>query len=232
MVEIAGVPAVGYILRWLGDHGVTDVAINLHHCPDPLTAFVGDGSAFGLRVRYSREDRLLGSAGALRPLRDFFVAEPAFVVVYGDVLTGLDLGDVVAEHEGDDAEATLVVHEVDDPSQAGIVAFDDGRRITGFVEKPPRGRAASRWGNSGVYVCSGRLLDHVVARSDVPLDFGSDVFPARLSAGALLRARPTLALVIDFGSPAGLERAEAAVRAGRFTAGWSAVRQDVGGPSC
>jgi NDP-sugar pyrophosphorylase family protein len=216
MVEISGEPAVGYILRWLRSHGITDVAVNLHHCPAPLTAFVGDGSAFGLRVRYSFEDRLLGSAGALRPLRKFFGADPAFAVVYGDVLTDLELSAVIAEHQRDEAEATLAVHEVDDVSQAGIVAFDDARRITGFVEKPRRDQAASRWGNSGVYVCSSHILDRVAARPEIPLDFGKDLFPAMLLAGARLRAWPTAAAVIDFGSPGGMERAEAAVQAGRF----------------
>lgn len=214
MVEIAGEPAIAYILRWLRNHGITEVAVNLHHCPASLTEFVGDGSTFGVRVRYSFEQPLLGSAGALRPLRDFFSADPAFVVVYGDVLTDLDLSAVVAEHQRDEAEATLVVHEVDDVSQAGIVAFDDTRRITRFVEKPPRDQATSRWGNSGVYVCSSHILDRVAARPEIPLDFGTDLFPAMLLAGARLRAWPTSAAVIDFGSPGGMERAEAAVQAG------------------
>jgi len=232
MVEIAGEPAVGYILRWLRGHGVTDVAVNLHHRPAPLTDFVGDGSAFGVRVRYSFEDRLLGSAGALRPLRDFFNADPAFVVVYGDVLTDLDLSAVVAEHRRDDAEATLAVHEVDDVSEAGIVAFDDVRRITGFVEKPPRHQAASRWGNSGVYVCSSRMLDRVAARPEIPLDFGKDLFPAMLLAGAVLRAWPTSAAVIDFGSPRGMERAEASVEAGRLAPSAAAAPHGAGRIAC
>jgi NDP-sugar pyrophosphorylase family protein len=136
------------------------------------------------------------------------------VVVYGDVLTDLDLSTVLAEHERDEAEATLVVHEVEDASQAGIVAFDGARRVTGFVEKPARGRAVSRWGNAGVYVCGPSVLERAAARPETPLDFGHDLFPGMLAAGAVLRAWPTTARVIDFGSPAGLARAEDAVRAG------------------
>jgi NDP-sugar pyrophosphorylase family protein len=100
----------------------------------------------------------------------------------------------------------------------GIVAFDTSHRITQFVEKPHPDRAVSRWGNSGVYVCSRHVLDWAAERPEVPLDFGKDLFPAMLAAGALLRARPTSGVVIDFGSPSGLDRAEAAVRAGLLPA--------------
>src|SRR5712664_1208553 len=87
MVEIAGRPAVARELEWLAAQGISDVAINLNYFPRVLQDFVGDGTRFGVRVTYSLEASALGTSGALGPLRDFFVGEAQFVVVYGDVLT-------------------------------------------------------------------------------------------------------------------------------------------------
>ena len=116
MVPVAGTPMVAYALAWLKANGVTDVVLNTHYKPEPLMRFVGDGSAFGLSVRYSREPVLLGSSGALAPLRDFLAGDDPFLVVYGDVLTDLQLEPVLAHHRRARADATIVLTQVDDPA--------------------------------------------------------------------------------------------------------------------
>lgn len=212
MVEIGGEPAIAHALRWLRRHDVTDVAINLHSHPDVLRRFVGDGSRFGLQVTYSLESDILGTAGALQPLRTFFRDEDAFVVLYGDVLTDVDLRPVRRAHTASRADATIVVSRVDDPTRAGIVAFNDERRITRLVEKPAAGDVFSDWANAGIYYCGPAVLRYVSAQG--PQDFARDLFPAMLADGCHLLASPTTSLVIDFGSPERLETARAAVRHG------------------
>jgi len=212
MVEIGGAPAIAHSLRWLRCQGVTDVAINLHHHPDALRQFVGDGSRFGPAVTYSLEPAILGTSGALRPLVEFFRAEAGFVVLYGDVLTDLDLRPVLRAHAASGADATLVVVRVDDPTRTGIVAFDAAHRITRLVEKPAASDVFSEWANAGIYVCGPAVLRYVSA--DGPQDFARDLFPAMLRDGCHLLASPTNALVIDFGSAERLEAARGAVRRG------------------
>ncbi len=210
MVDIGGEPAIAHALRWLARQGITDVAINLHHRPDILRHFVGDGARFGLRVVYSFEPEMLGTSGALRPLRSFFSDQDVFVVLYGDVLTDLELGPVMEAHKAAGADATLVLTKVDDPTRAGLVAFDGTRRITRIVEKPTGDVTFSKWANAGIYVCGLAVLDYVAA-SDAQ-DFGHDLFPAMLRDGRRLLAAPTGAQVIDFGSPERLELARSSVR--------------------
>ena len=205
MVEIGGEPAIAHALRWLRQQGVTDVAINLHAHPEVLRRFVGDGSGFGLRVTYSYESEILGTAGALQPLRDFFQGEDAFVVLYGDVLTDVDLRPVRRAHLASSADATIVLSRVDDPTRAGIVAFDADSRITRFVEKPSASEVFSDWANAGIYVCGPAVLRYV--RPHGPQDFARDLFPAMLRDGCHLLASPTEAMVIDFGSRERLELA-------------------------
>lgn len=212
MVKIAGEPAVAHSLRWLHRQGVGDVAINLHHHPEILEIFVGDGSRFGVKVTYSVESEILGTSGALRPLGSFFRGEEVFLVLYGDVLTNLELRTVWYAHATSNADATLVLTRVDDPARAGIVAFDRTGRITRLVEKPQADAVFSEWANAGIYFCGPRVLEYVAHQG--PQDFASELFPAMLRDGHHLLASPTNALVIDFGSPERLDMAAEAVRRG------------------
>ena len=205
MVEIGGEPGVAHSLRWLRRQGVTDVAINLHHHPDVLRQFVGDGARFGVAVTYSLEPAILGTAGALRPLTEFFRGAAPFVVLYGDVLTDLDLAPVLQAHQAAGADATIVLTRVDDPTRAGIVGFDERLRVTRIVEKPAASEVFSEWANAGVYVCGPAVLRHVAPAG--AQDFARDLFPAMRRDGCHLLASPTEALVIDFGSPERLELA-------------------------
>ena len=216
MVPIGGEPAIAHGLRWLARNGIAEIAINLHHHPQVLVDFVGDGGAFGVRVTYSMEAEILGTAGALRPLRRFFAGEEAFVVLYGDVLTDLPLREVVEAHRSAGADASIVLSRIEDLTRAGVVAFDASRRVTRFVEKPRAGEVFSPWANAGVYVCGPAVLDHVTPSG--AQDFGRELFPAMLAAGRHLLAYPTDATVIDFGAPERLAEAESWVRGARAEA--------------
>lgn len=213
MVPVAGVPMVAYALRWLSENGITEVAINLHHRPDPLLRFVGDGSAFGLSVVYSREPQLLGSSGALVPLRSFFAGDDPFVVLYGDVLTDVQLDRVVAAHREWAADATIVLTRVEDPRRAGMVETDPSGWVRRFVEKPPRWDGSESWANAGIYVLGPRVWGFLPSGGFH--DFGLHLFPSMLASGARVRGIRAEGLVLDVGSHERLARATALVEAGR-----------------
>lgn len=214
MVPVAGTPMIAYALAWLRASGVDTVAVNLHYKPDPIVAFVGDGSSFGLSVHYSREPELLGSAGSLVPLRGLFAGEAEFVVLYGDVLTDLPLAEVLADHRAARADATVVLTTVDDPRRAGMVELDGDRWIRRFVEKPARWDGPTSWANGGIYVLGPRVLDFLPAGG--AHDFAFDLFPAMIAAGARLRGHPTDALILDIGSHERLAAATELVERGRL----------------
>ena len=91
-------PLARRILRWLGAAGVRDAVLNLHHLPHTLTEAIGDGSDIGLRVRYSWEMPVLGSAGGPRRALPL-LADGSFLIVNGDTLTDIDLKTLVADHD-------------------------------------------------------------------------------------------------------------------------------------
>ena len=214
MVPVAGVPMVAYGLTWLRANGVTQVAINTHYKPEPLMEFVGDGSRFGLSVRYSREPVLLGSSGALGPLRDFFAGEDPFVVFYGDVLTDLVLAPVLARHRESGADATIVLTRVDDPRRAGMCELDAAGWVRSLIEKPAQWTAGDPWANAGVYLLGPRVLDFV-PRTGFH-DFCFDLFPALIAAGNSVLGVRSDAHVVDIGSHERLATATALVESGRL----------------
>lgn len=208
MVPIGGRPVLEHIIRWLRDHGIRRMAVNLHHRPESVRGHFGDGSGFGVEIRYSDEPELLGTAGGVKRIESFF--EDPFLVIYGDVLTDLDLGALVTFHRSADtgAHATLAVDRRADAAQAGVVEIHANHRIRRFVEKPRLSEIHSPWVNSGVMVLDRALLARIPAERFS--DFGREILPQWLSDGVPLYAWPLPegTFLVDVGTPESYARAE------------------------
>lgn len=178
MVPILNRPVMEHMLNLVRRHGVREVAANLHHHPDMIRTYFGDGSAFGVDLRFNLEEELLGTAGGVGALRDFF-SGGTFVVVSGDGLTDIDITAFVTAHRARGGIATMAVKEVADPSHYGVVVADADGRITGFQEKPPAAEALSHSCNCGIYAFEPAIFDHVPAGCFC--DWAKDVFPALLA---------------------------------------------------
>ena len=151
MVPILNRPVMEHILRLLAPHGITEVCANLHHHPDAIVAYFGDGSAFGVAIALSTSsDELLGTAGGVGNFRDV-LGERTFLVMSGDGLTDVDLTAFVAAPSACGGIATMAVKQVDDPSLYGVVVHDAAGRVTGFQEKPAAHEALSDLCNCGIY---------------------------------------------------------------------------------
>jgi NDP-sugar pyrophosphorylase family protein len=181
MVPILNRPVMEHLLHLLHRHGIRAAAANLHYHPDKIRTYFGDGSAFGVDLRYNLERELLGTAGGASAFREF-LGGGTFVVVSGDGLTDIDLTAFVAAHRRNGGIASLAVKQVDDPSLYGVVVHDACGRITGFQEKPAAGDALSDLCNCGIYAFEPAIFDYVPA--GVFVDWARDVFPALLAADA------------------------------------------------
>jgi NDP-sugar pyrophosphorylase family protein len=153
-LPVAGVPLAGRILRWLAAAGVADAVLNLHHRPETITAAIGDGSAFGVRVRYSWEQVVLGSAGGPARALPMLDAD-RFFLVNGDTLTDLDLRALAAGHADSGAAVTLAVVPNPAPLHYGGVSVDDQGRVTGFSAPGPSNRG---WHFIGVQVAEAQVF--------------------------------------------------------------------------
>ena len=236
------------ILEWLLVHlargGVTDAVLALGFKPEPFMQAYPDARCAGVRLSYAIEDSPLDTAGAIG-----FAARSAglhergetFVVANGDIVTDLSVGDLVAAHRANvshGARATIHLTPVADPSQYGVVEFEEGGRVRGFREKPAPGTTTSRHVNAGTYVFEPDVLD--IMPGDAPLSVERVTFPALVERGALF-AHPTDDYWLDAGRPESYLRAnldlvgyrrrdrDTAVHASATVAGDATVRDSVVG---
>jgi mannose-1-phosphate guanylyltransferase len=189
LMPLAGRPLIDWQLSWLKKHGVTECVINLHYLPEQVQAHCGDGAAFGLHVEYSFEPELLGTAGAVKKVTDFFNAAP-FFVIYGDNFSQWDLGHLAAcaeqPYPAAAPLAVMAVHWREDVTHSGMVETDTADRILRYVEKPLADAVTSHWVNAGFYYLHPKILDYIPAGEFC--DFSYNVFPTMLHAGEALYA--------------------------------------------
>jgi mannose-1-phosphate guanylyltransferase len=198
VVPVANRPVIELILRSLASHGVTDVVCNLHWFPETITERLGDGSDVGVKITYSHESELLGTAGGVRNVRDFFGDEP-FLVMAGDALTDIDFRALAEAHAANDGLATLAVKSVPNTQEYGVVVTGSDGRVQGFQEKPDPAEALSDRANCMIYALSPEVFDHFPDKA-AP-DFALDVFPALLDGDVPFYVYETDGYWNDVGSP-------------------------------
>ncbi len=177
LVPVANRPIMEHILALLARHELGEVIANLHWFPETIRSRFGDGSALGIELTYSYEEELLGTAGGVRNVRDFFGDEP-FCVMAADALTDIDLAALARTHAENDWIATLATKRVPNVGEYGVVVTGADGRVQGFQEKPAPAEALSDLANCMIYVLDPEIFDHFPNREEV--DFALEVFPALL----------------------------------------------------
>jgi mannose-1-phosphate guanylyltransferase len=197
LVPVANRPIMEHIVALLGRNGFSEVIANLHWFPDTIRDRFGDGSDFGITLTYSYEEQLLGTAGGVRNVRDYFGSEP-FLVMAADALTDVDLAALADAHAAGDAIATLAVKRVPNVSEYGVVVTGSDGRVQGFQEKPDPAEALSDLASCMIYVLEPEVFDYFP--DQVEVDFANDVFPALLEHDIPFAVHVTDAYWNDVGS--------------------------------
>jgi NDP-sugar pyrophosphorylase family protein len=209
MVEIGGKPLMWYNLRQLAVGRVSKVWINLHHLPEIIQDYVGDGSRWGLKVKYSEEQELLGTAGALRNpksgIEKDLQGEECFIVLYGDSFNNIDYKQLVDFCIAKRAAVGFNLHTSFTPAASGVVVTDESDRVLRMVEKPLENKPPSKKSYSGAYVCSRRVFDYITPGSFS--DFGKQVIPEMIARGERVFAKDFGFYSQDIGSMEKLEKA-------------------------
>lgn len=174
MVPIVNKPVMEHIVELLAKYGIGEIVVNLHYHPQAIQNHFGDGSRWGVSLTYSLEEELLGTAGGVRKVKDFF-GDETFLIVSGDTLTDIDLDSLFKFHQTKGAVATIAVKEVEDPSRYGVVITSEKGKVINFQEKPAREEARSKLANNGIYVLEPEVLDLIP--EGVFYDFGRQLFP-------------------------------------------------------
>jgi mannose-1-phosphate guanylyltransferase len=197
LVPVLNRPIMDHILELVARHGFTDVVANLSYLPEQLRGRYGDGSEYGITLEWSFEEELLGTAGGVRKVRDFFGDEP-FLVMAADALTDVDLTALIEAHDRHDGIATLVVKRVPDTREFGVIIAGSDGRVQGFQEKPHPAEALSDLANCMIYILRPEIFDYFPDRPFV--DFALDVFPALLESDVPFHVHEVDAYWNDVGS--------------------------------
>jgi mannose-1-phosphate guanylyltransferase len=188
-------PLIQWTLELLARHGVKEVMVNLHHLPESVVAAVGDGRRLGVRVRYSRERRLLGTGGGPRRVRAFFGDAP-FLLLNGDTLIGFDLGTLIERHRASGARATLALRRHTGPGRYSSIGLGRDGRIRSIGQPGKAGALLF----TGVHVLDPRLLDRLPTGQ--PSDTVRDLYLPMLAAGEAVHGARVRGRWLDIGSPA------------------------------
>jgi NDP-sugar pyrophosphorylase family protein len=155
LMPIGDMPILEVLLLQMKRAGVTDVILTVGHLAELLRAFFQNGDRLGLRLEYSVEDQPLGTAGPLSLIADRL--EETFLVANGDVLTTLDLRQLVQAHRASGAIATIASHARQVKVDLGVLQFNDQDELTGYIEKPVYDFFVSM----GIYVFEPRVLQYI-----------------------------------------------------------------------
>jgi mannose-1-phosphate guanylyltransferase len=209
MIPIMQKPVMEFLLELLRQHGFNQIMVNVSHLSEEIENYFRDGQRFGVQIAYSFEGRIedgkligdaLGSAGGLKRIQDFQpFFDDTFVVLCGDALIDLDLGEAVRRHKEKGAMASLITKRVppDQVSSYGVVVSDPDGRVLSFQEKPSVEDAASDLINTGIYIFEPEVFDFIP--SGEPFDIGSELFPKLVEAGAPFFALPMEFEWVDIG---------------------------------
>ena len=203
MLTVAGIPVTEHQIAMAKAAGITEIVLATSYLSEIFTPYFGDGSKWGIKIKYAVEKEPLGTGGAIRNAAQLLTSNESIVILNGDVLSSHDLAEQIRQHEAHDADVTLHLTQVEDARAFGCVPTDDQGRVTAFLEKMDN--PITNQINAGCYVFNPRVL------STIPLDtvvsVERETFPQLVTNNAAVYGYVENAYWLDIGTPRALLKA-------------------------
>jgi NDP-sugar pyrophosphorylase family protein len=218
LLDVGGRPMIEYALRMLAAVGVEEVVVNLHHLGEMIRSALGSGQRYRLRIRYSPEDPILDTGGAIARARPL-LGDETFFVVNCDALVDPDLSGLAAFHQSRGALATLLVRKDPRADRYGAIDIDPRGRIRrflgrpGWVEEPLERRMFC-----GVHVISPEIFERMAGGEAFSIT--RDTYASLIESGAPLYGFPYDGYWRDLGTAVELDAARKDVQSIRFSPGY------------
>ncbi len=202
LLPVRGKPMVMHIIDHLKSHGVTEIIMCIRYKGDQVKDYFGDGSKFGVSIKYIEEKTPLGTAGPLRLGKKYL--KETFFLIWGDILSDIDLTDYMHFHKNNDALVTIALTTVPDVTKYGVASLK-GSQIVGFVEKPKKEDAPSNLINSGMAIFEPEVIDKYIPKKGKAM-VEYDVYP-KLAKDGKLFGYPFQGTWLDTGNYEAYEKA-------------------------
>ena len=192
LMPIGESPILEIIIKQLKAKGFNDITLAVGHLSELIMAFFNNGSKYGLKIEYSKEEKKLGTAGGLGLLKNKL--EDDFLVMNGDVLTGLDFSEFLEFHKKTGSIATIALNRRHVDIDFGVVELDENRTLIGYIEKPKIDYLVSM----GVYAFNESILEYIPSHEylDIP-----DLMKRLLSEGEKVNGFIHDGYWLDIGRP-------------------------------
>ncbi len=198
MLPLVNVPFIEYIVGLLKSHGIDEIILSAGYLPTAFDAHLGDGNELGVKLTYVTEETPLGTGGAVKNVEKHL--KGTFIVLNGDILTNLNISQLIEYHQAKKAVATLTLTSVDDPTAYGLVPIDTTGRVLEFLEKPSWDEVTTDLVNAGTYVLEPEVLELIPPGENYSFERG--LFPLLVDRGAQIVGFPSSAYWLDIGTPA------------------------------
>lgn len=206
MVPVLGKPVLHHQIELCRRHGFTDIALLVQHRHEKIFEYFGDGSTFGVTLRYAIEDEPRGTAGALRDALPMLAGR--FLLLYGDTFMDVNLRKLWNAHAASGAVGTLFLHPNDHPQDSDLVDIDAHGAVRTILPYPhPEGREVRNLVNAALYVLDRAGLEDVTP-VEGKADIAKHMFPRMLELGRRLHGYVTPEYIKDMGTPERLDKVE------------------------
>ena len=196
MVPIVGKPLLERNIQRLKKIGVDEIVLSTCYKPHKIEKHFGDGRGLGVKIDYITEDVPLGTAGAIKNAESF---DDTFLVFNSDILSDIDISEMIRFHKEKGALATIAVTQVDNPSAYGVIEHDENGFITAFKEKPQPHESSSNLINAGVYIFEPQLLNEIPSGRAVSIE--RETYPLLLQKGYKMAVYNRCSYWLDLGTP-------------------------------
>ena len=203
MLTVAGIPVTEHQLMMAKAAGITQIVLATSYLSEVFTPYFGDGSKWGMNIKYAVEKEPLGTGGAIANAAQVLDTQESIVILNGDVLSSHDLTEQIRQHEAHDADVTLHLTQVEDARAFGCVPTDAQGRVTAFLEKMDK--PVTNQINAGCYVFHPRVLASIPLQTVVSVE--RETFPQLVQSGAKIYGYLENAYWLDIGTPKALLKA-------------------------
>ena len=203
MLTVAGIPVTEHQLMMAKAAGIKEIVLATSYLSEVFTPYFGDGSKWGMSIKYAVEKEPLGTGGAIANAAQLLETKESIVVLNGDVLSAHDLSEQIRQHETNDADVTLHLTQVEDARAFGCVPTDVQGRVTAFLEKMDN--PVTNQINAGCYVFNPRVISAIPLETVVSVE--RETFPKLVSDGAKVYGYLENAYWLDIGTPKALLKA-------------------------
>jgi len=199
MLPLVNRPFLYNFISWIRSYSIKDIILSIGYLSKDFEEYFGDGSSMGININYVIEDKPLGTCGAVKNL-EHLLENDCFMVFNGDVLSNINLTEMIKLHKDKKSDITIALTPVEDPTSYGLVPIDEDGRVERFLEKPSWDEINTNLINAGTYIIERKLLDLVPPNENYSFERG--LFPSALEIGYRIFGYVSNAYWLDLGTPA------------------------------